>query len=61
MKIVIALFCTALFSLTAYAGNGDGRATAMGPRVTCELPSGSVEYIPSEYCKAYKGKILYWN
>ncbi|OLQ88568.1 hypothetical protein BIY21_16445 [Vibrio ponticus] len=62
MKKIIALMCTALFSFAAHADyNSAGNSSAMGPRVTCELPNGNVEYIPSEICKAHEGKILYWN
>lgn len=57
MKKIIALMCTALFSLSVYAGAG--AATERGPWVECEYPNGNMDYIPSGVCKANGGEIKY--
>ena len=60
MKKIIIVFCTALLSLSVYAGTtgtstGAGASTQRGPWVDCQYPDGSMDYIPNGVCKVRGG------
>lgn len=57
MKKIIALFCTALLSFSVFAGSNG--STERGPWVECKYSNGSMDYIPSEVCKANGGERKY--
>ncbi|HAS62044.1 MAG TPA: hypothetical protein DCS35_05400 [Vibrio sp.] len=59
MKKIIALFCTALLSFSVFASTGannsNSNQTARGAWVTCNLPDGTTDYIPSGVCRSNGG------
>ena len=63
MKKVIIVFCTALLSLSVYAGTagttgtstGAGASSQRGPWVDCQYPDGSMDYIPDGICRQKGG------